>query len=88
MKTKVTKWLLGFLACVLVLALLVLKEYRYQRALKPAVADSSATRMACDIDTNAAYRTMWEKLFLTQDLVRQEYYSNHITVVTSTPVII
>ncbi len=88
MKTKVTKWLLGFLACALVLSLLVLKEYRYQRASKPVVADSSATRMVCDIDTNAAYRTMWEKLFLTQDLVRQEYYNNHITVITSTPVFI
>lgn len=88
MKTKVTKWLLGFLACILMLSLLILKEYCYQRVLKPVVADSSATRMVCAIDTNAAYRTMWEKLFLTQDLIRQEYYNNHITVVTSTPVII
>jgi hypothetical protein len=88
MKTKITKWLLGLLACVLALSMLVFREYRYQRAFKPVVADSSATRMVCEIDTNAAYRTMWEKLFLTQDLVRQEYYNNHITVVTSTPVII
>ncbi|GAT63729.1 hypothetical protein [Paludibacter jiangxiensis] len=88
MKTKITKWLFGLLACVMVLSMPIFKKYRYQRALKPSVADSSAARMVCDIDTNAAYHTMWEKLFLTQDLVRQEYYNNHITVVTSTPVII
>jgi len=35
----------------------------------------------CQLDTNEACYVMWEKLFLDQNQIRDEYYNNHLTLV-------
>jgi|GEM_PF-5579934 len=66
---------------LILLSMAVYKEHRHIY-LQSASVDSAKSGVVCSIDTNSAYLMMWQKLFLTRDQIREEYYNNHIALVS------
>ncbi|MBP1639181.1 MAG: hypothetical protein H6Q17_764 [Bacteroidetes bacterium] len=82
MNQRFTKTLAGICIGLLFLLILLYKEHTHISSQSSAI-NSANSRIVCSIDTNMAYHVMWQKLFLTRDQIREEYYCNHIALVSS-----
>ncbi len=77
MKKGFTKTYVVVCIGLILLSMAVYKEHRHIYS-----QSASVDSVICSVDTNIAYITMWQKLFLTRDQIREEYYNNHIALIS------